>query len=206
MDKSRIAGGVVAALVVGALGFVVAGCGSSSASPPATTTTTTSASTTATGTGRFNSAAFQKYQSCLKAHGVTLPQFNRRPGTGGQTRTFTGPRTFTAPPGTGTSTTQQRSGGFAGRSANLTPAQRKAAQACQSVLPKGSVGFGQGGRRTGGGASGAAVAKYTQCLAKHGVKFGQSGQSSAAFTKAQTACRSLLPRPTTTSGTTTTTG
>jgi len=197
MVRSRIAGGVTAALVLGALGFIVAGCGSSSAAPPATTSTT-STTTGTTGTGRFNTAAFQKYQSCLKAHGVTLPQFNRRPGTGGQTRTFTGP-----PPGAGTSTTQRRTGGFAGRFANLTPAQRKATQACQSVLPKGSFQFGQGGRaRTGAG--GAAFAKYTQCLAKHGVKFGQSGQSSAAFSKAQAACRSLLPAPTTTGATTTT--
>lgn len=200
MGRSRIAGGVTAALVLGALGFVVAGCGSSSASPPATTTATTSTTTTtSTGTGRFNTAAFQKYQSCLKAHGVTLPQFNRRPGGSGQTRTFTGP-----PPGTGTSTTPRRTGGFAGRSANLTPAQRKATQACQSLLPKGSFRFGQGGR-SGAGAGGAAFAKYTQCLAKHGVKFGQSGQSSSAFTKAQAACKSLLPARTTTGTTTTTT-
>jgi hypothetical protein len=206
MDRSRIAGGVMVAVVLGALGFVVAGCGSSSASPPATTTSTTTTSTGTTGGGRFNSADFQKYQSCLKAHGVTLPQFNGRPpGSGGQTRTFTGPRTFTAPPGGGTSTTQRRTGGFAGRLANLTPAQRKAAQTCQSLLPQGGFQFGQGGR-SGGGAGGTAFAKYTQCLSKHGVKFGQSGQSSAAFKKAQTACKSLLPAPTTTGTTTTTTG
>ena len=196
MGRSRIAGGIATALVLGTLGFVVAGCGSSSAAPPAATTTTTSTTTGSAGAGRFNTAAFQKYQSCLKAHGVTLPQYNRRPGTGGQTRTFTGP-----PPGAGTSTTQRRSG-FAGRRANLSPAQQKAAQACQSLLPQGSFRFGQGGRS--GGAGGTAFAKYTQCLAKHGVKFGQSGQSSTAFKKAQTACKSLLPAPTT--GTTTTTG
>jgi hypothetical protein len=192
MGRPHIAGGVAAILVLGALGFVAAGCGSSSASPPATTTSTTSTTTGTTGTGRFNTAAFQKYQSCLKAHGVTLPQFNGRPGGGGQTRTFTGP-----PPGAGTSTTQ-RGGGFAGRLANLTPAQQKAAQACQSLLPQGS--FGQGSR-TRTGAGGAAFSKYTQCLTQHGVKFGQSGQSSAAFKKAQTACKSLLPAPSTTTTT-----
>jgi hypothetical protein len=197
MGRSRIAGFVTAALVLGALGFVVAGCGSSSAAPPTTTASTTTGSGTGTGRGGAFTADLQKFQSCLKARGVTLPQSTRRPGSG-TTRTFTGPRPTTTN-GTGTN---RPGGGFANRFGNLTAAQTKAVQACQSSLPSGSFRGGPGGSRAGGaGAGGAAFAKYTQCLAKHGVKFGQSGATSAAFAKAQAACKSLLPAPSTTTTT-----
>jgi hypothetical protein len=187
----RLVGGATAALVLGALGFVAAGCGGTSRAAATTQTTSTTTPTTGTNRGAF-SADFQKYQSCLKSHGVTLPAFTGRPGTG-TNRTFTGTnRTFTGPrPGGG--------GGPAGRLANLTPAQRKAAQACQKLLPSG----GGGGTFRARGGGGQAFSKYTACLKQHGVTFGGANQSTSKFAKAQAACKSLLPKP---SATTTTTG
>jgi hypothetical protein len=198
----RLLGGATAAVLLGALGFVAAGCGSTSKAAATTqTTSTTTTSTTATGTNRGAfSADFQKYQSCLKSHGVTLPSFTGRPGTG-TNRTFTGTnRTFTGPrPGGGGG---GGGGGFAGRLANLTPAQRKAAQACQKLLPTG----GGGGTFRARGGGGQTFSKYTACLKQHGVTFGGANQSTSKFAKAQAACKSLLPKPGATPTTTTATG
>ena len=78
---------------------------------------------------------------------------------------------------------------------HLTPAQQKAFQACRSKLPSG--GRSGPGRRAG--SRNPAFARYTQCLAKHGVKFGVAGDRTT-FAKAQAACRSLLPARTPSSG------
>ncbi|HEY2327403.1 MAG TPA: hypothetical protein VGH52_07965 [Gaiellaceae bacterium] len=199
MDRRQIALAASSALALGALGFVAAGCGGSSAAASATT----QAATTTTGTGAA-SANFQKFQSCLQSKGVTIPAFRRPTGTN---RTFTGTnRTFTGPrPGTGT--TPRRTGAGFGGFGNLTAKQRAALTACQKLLPNNGQGGGFFGRaRTGGGASNGAFAKYTQCLAKHGVKFGQQSAGSSAFAKAQAACRSLLPTPGTSTTTTTSSG
>jgi hypothetical protein len=118
---------------------------------------------------------------------VTLPA---RPfGQGDRPRTFTAPTTTTPRP----HGSRPRSGFFGGR--NLTPAQQKAFQACRSKLPAGGR-FGTGARS---GSSNPAFAKYTQCLAKHGVRFGAGGNRTK-FAKAQAACRSLLPTQASSSG------
>ena len=58
----------------------------------------------------------------------------------------------------------------------------------------------------GGGGANPAFAKYTQCLAKHGVKFGTASASGAAFAKASKACAKLRPELGGSASTTTTTG
>src|SRR5579884_3148114 len=136
MGSRRIFAALSGAVVLGGLGFVVSGCGgsSSAATPPAATTvsasasTSTPTSTTPSGrprTGAF-AADFQKFQSCLKSHGITIPSFQRRAN---------GPPTFTT---TGTTSTTPRrfgGGGFFGGLRNLSATQQKAMQACQKLLP-----------------------------------------------------------------------
>lgn len=168
-------------VLLAGLGFAAAGCGGAGAGSAAGTTTN---STTPTGSNR--AADFQVFQTCLKSKGITLPARPFRRGNR--------PRTFTAPTATTPRTPgSPPRGGFFGR--NLTPAQQKAFQACRSKLPSG------GRFRTGPrpGSNNPEFAKYTQCLAKHGVKFGLRGNRTT-FAKAQAACRSLLPAPTSSSG------
>jgi hypothetical protein len=140
--------------------------------------------------------------------------FGRRANGGAPTGTGAPPAgtTRTGPTRTGTTqtgTTPRRPGGFAGGGfgRTLTAKQQAAFTLCQSKLPAGARGGAGGFRRGGTGAGGAngnpAFAKYTACLAKHGVKFGTSSAGSTTFAKAQAACRSLLPTPG--GGTTTTT-
>lgn len=165
------------ALVLGVAGLLAAGCGGSGGSKSAASTASTT--TTSASAARAPTAALQSFRTCLSAHGVTL----RRPA---------------APPRTANGKPITRARGR-GRSATfllqrLTPAQRKAFQACRSKLPNGGRFRGFGGGRPGGRAN-SAFAKYTRCLAQHGVKFGTTGQSASAFRKAQAACRTLLPAP-----------
>ena len=61
-----------------------------------------------------------------------------------------------------------------------------------SKLPAGTGRFRPGGGSGPGGSQNPAFAKYTQCLGKHGVKFGASS-SAAAFRKASAACAKLRP-------------
>ena len=174
-------------MLLAGLGFAAAGCGSSGGGSAAGTTTSSSAPATGT-TSSNRGAALQAFQTCLKSKGVTLPA---RPfGQGNRPRTFTAPTTTTPrTPGS-----RFRGGFFGGR--NLTPVQRKAFQSCRSKLPSGGRFFGTGPRP---GSNNPAFAKYTQCLAKHGVKFGAGGNRTK-FAKAQAACRSLLPAPASSSG------
>jgi len=166
------------ALLLAGLGFAAAGCGSSGGGIAAATTTTTTTTTTT------RTAAFQAFQTCLASKGVRLP--SRPFGQGFRPRTAT-----TTTPGT-----RPRGGFFTRR--NLSPAQQKAFQTCRSKLPAGGR-FGPGGRGRPFGSRNPAFAKYTQCLAKHGVKFGGAGDRTK-FAKAQAACRPLLPARTAASG------
>jgi hypothetical protein len=188
---------VAMVLVVVPLALLAAGCGGSSGSSAPATTTTAGASGV-TGAGN---AALTAFTSCLKQHGITTTGFG---GFGGRPRGATGRfgptgasgRRFGPSGASGrfgpTGASGRRGGGFLGR--NLTAAQQKAFTACRSKLPAGTGGFRTGG---GGGAGGAganpAFAKYTQCLAKHGVKFGTASASGAAFAKASKACAKLRP-------------
>jgi hypothetical protein len=190
---------VAMVLVIVPLALLAAGCGGSSGSSAPATTTTAGASGV-TGAGN---AALTAFTSCLKQHGITTTGFG---GFGTRPRGATGRFGPTGASGRfgPTGASGRRGGGFFGR--NLTAAQQKAFTACRSKLPAGTGRFRPGG--TGGGAGGGAnpaFAKYTQCLAKHGVKFGTASASGAAFAKASKACAKLRPAvggaaPTTTTG------
>lgn len=192
-------------LVIVPLAFLAAGCGGSSSSG-APAATTTAGATGAAAAGR--SVAFTAFTSCLKAHGIATTGFGgfgRRPrGASGASGAFGAsgarPRFGSGPVGG----SGFRGGGFGGR--NLTPAQQKAFTACRSKLPAGTGRFRPGGGSGGGGGANPAFAKYTQCLAQHGVKFGTASASGAAFAKASKACAKLRPAVGGGTPTTTTTG
>jgi hypothetical protein len=193
-------------LVVVPLALLAAGCGGSSSATPPATTTTAAASGPAAGGAR--GAAFTAFTSCLKAHGIAstgFGGFGRRPGGASGPLGASGARPRFN--GSGPSGGSGARGGF-GR--NLTAAQQKAFTTCRSKLPAGTGRFGPGGGGAGGGGGtgttrNPAFAKYTQCLAKHGVKLGSSS-SPSVFTKASAACAKLRPvvggAPTSTNSTT----
>ena len=176
-------------LVVVPLALLAAGCGGSGSSAPSTTTTAgASGSASGTAAGGARGAAFAAFASCLKAHGIATTGFGgfgRRPGgaSGPIGATGTRPRFDGSGP----------RGGPGAPGGNLTAAQQKAFATCRSKLPAGTGGFGPGGAGGGRGTGGnPAFAKYTQCLAKHGVKLGSSS-APAVFKKASAACAKLRP-------------
>jgi hypothetical protein len=165
-------------LAVLATGLIVAACGSSSS-----TTTTKSASLPSTSAG--SSTSRTAFRTCLKQHGVTLPNFRRR----GTTGPGGGP-----PPGAGGGFF---GGGGAGQFAN--PKFRAAFQAC---------GGSRGGFRPGGTRrfqlSHTAVNNFVACVRKHGYPqmpnpnfsggaiFPSSIRTNAKFRAASKSCTSLL--------------
>jgi hypothetical protein len=187
--KRRIAGGLLGGAALAALAFLVAGCGGSGSAATATTTTSSGTSSGANQGAGNRPAAFQAFTACLKQHGVATTAgfgFGRgpRPGSGGA---GTGTQTSPTPPPTGQARRPRP---------NLTPAQQKAFQTCQSKLPNGG-NFGRGGFRGGGNGAGGtqsnpAFARYTQCLKAHGVTFGSTTNRST-FQKAQQACAKYRP-------------
>jgi hypothetical protein len=184
-------------LLVGVVPLVLAACGSSSANGSSTSTTKPS-----------GAASETAYTSCLKQHGVTLPNFGggagRAPGSGETPPSFT--------PGSSIP------GGFGGGGGfRNNPKFAKAAAACKSLRPAGGFGgFGRGSGGTGGFNS-AAFAAYRNCLKLHGVTLPTGGApktgtsstppttynpSSPTVQAALQACAALRP----TASTTTTTG
>ncbi len=178
--------------------MVLSACGGAAASGSSTSTTKPS--------GKASEAA---YVSCLKQHGVTLPNFNR--GSGGPPAGGTRP-TFT--PGSGSFP-----GGAAGAGGGFfqnNPKFQKAATACKSLRPSGGFGGGFGRAGGAGGFNSTAFAAYRNCLKLHGVTLPTPGakppvgstpsttfnQSSSAFQAATQACAALRPMGT---GSTTTT-
>jgi hypothetical protein len=189
---------VMVAVVV-PLALLAAGCGGSSNSSAPPTTTAAGAS----GPSGPQSAALAAFTSCLKQHGITTTGFG---GFGGRPRGATGRIGPSGGSGrVGPAGASGRRGGGFGR--NLTAAQQKAFTACRSKLPAGTGRFRPGGAGgAGGGAANPAFAKYTQCLAKHGVKFGTASASGSAFAKASKACAKLRPAVGGAAPATTTTG
>ena len=170
-SRPRLARPVLAVLLVAsAVGLAACGGGGGSAATTATsaipTTTTGGAGAAGGPAGGPNRAAFTKYTTCLKQHGVTLPAFGNRGAGGGGGGT---------PPAGGAPTTTPRRGGFGAAFSN--PKFRAAQAACGKLLPAGARG-GFGGRGPGGGGFGgntAAFAAYRNCLTLHGVKLGAGG-------------------------------
>jgi len=193
-NPRRFGSTAASVLVILPLAFLAAGCGGSASSAPPATTTTGAATT---GGGGAQGAAFTAFTTCLKQHGIKttgLGGFGRRPG-GASGASGARPRFG------GSGASGPRGGGFFGR--NLTAAQQKAFTACRSKLPAGTGRFRPGGG-PGGGTRNPAFAKYTKCLSQHGVKFGSTSSSAAAFQKASAACAKFRPTvggaPTNTTG------
>jgi hypothetical protein len=186
--------GALLALLVLALGGLVAACGSASSS---STTSSRSTASAAAG-GAPNASRRAALVACLKHHGVTLPA--RPPGAppGGGTGT-TGPGT-TGTGTTGTGTTPRR-GFFGGRGFAADPKLRAALQACGARF---GFGPGQGFR---GRLSRANITEYVTCVRQHGYNlpnpnfsgkgpiFPANIRSNAKFQAASRACQSLLVRP-----------
>jgi hypothetical protein len=191
---------LAALLVLTAVGLAACGGSSSNSAATTATTPTTTGAAAAGGTAGAGRAAFAKYTTCLKQHGVTLP--TRRPGGfgggGGNGGPPTGATGATGPTG-------RRGGFFSGANS----AKFRAAQtACSKLLPAGFRRGGFGGGGAGGGNT-AAFAAYRNCLSLHGVKiaaggFGRPGtqggqgaqgapKPNAKITKALKACASLRP-------------
>jgi hypothetical protein len=173
--RTRLVGAVLTLLLAGLL---LTACGSSSKGS-ATTTATAGSGATARNPG----ARFTQLRECMKKQGVTLP--NRKADGG-------------APPSRGAGGPQLPSG------VNRTKLQ-EAFKKCG-----GGTGFGSGrvpGGRFNDKRARAALTKYAACLRENGVdvpKPNTSGKgpvfdtkgidtSSAAFEKAQSKCKSLLP-------------
>lgn len=144
--------------------------------------------------------ALKAYQTCLAKHGVKLPKRSGArtggpggfggfsPGSGGTGDTTPGG----PPPGGGFPGARQR---FASNSKFA-----KAAAACKSKLPKGFGQFGRGNGRpfTPTPAQQAALTKFEQCMAAHGVKIASNASFQTirsliqADPSAANACRSDL--------------
>jgi hypothetical protein len=173
------------ALAVLATCCAVAACGSSSAAT--TKTSTSAANTSSTTRGRFDSTAFR---TCLKQHGVTLP--NRRPGS--------------APPGGG----PPAGGGFFGGGGGggggggqfANPKFRAAIQAC------GGGNFRGRGGRFRGRISHTAINNFVACVRTHGYPqmpspnfsgkgsvFPSNIRTNSKFQSASKACASELVPP-----------
>ena len=180
---------------------VVAACGSSSSSPASSGGANPAASA-------GGSAQFAKYQSCLKSHGVTLPNRGtlKRPSGSGSTGQFTPPGGEAgAPPSGGFK--GGRPGGFG---ATASKHDQAALKACAKDAPAGAGGFGAGDRPggAGGGAgaqfSAATLKSFAACTKQHGYtlpKANTSGtgpvyprsiETNPKFQTASKSCQSLL--------------
>jgi hypothetical protein len=179
---TRLVGAVLTLLLAGLL---LTACGSSGKGSATTTATTASGAT-----ARNPGARFTQLRECLKKQGVTLP--TRKAGGG-------------TPP-----TSSENGAGGPGSGPQLPGGINRTK--LQEALKKCGGGAGFGGGRIPGGRfndkqARAALTKYAACLRENGVdvpKPNTSGKgpvfdtkgidtSSAAFKKAQSKCKSLLP-------------
>jgi hypothetical protein len=137
--------------------------------------------------------AFKAYETCLAKHGVKLPKrtFRRPSSTGGSTSN--------PPPTSGTGAPP--AGRFPGfRIQSSTPKVKKALNACKGKLPKNLGPFGRNGGRPVAPtpAQQAALTKFEQCMAAHGVKIASNASFQTirslmqADPSAANACRSDL--------------
>jgi len=160
---SRLATPLSVLALLGAA-VALAACGSSSSGGSSAGTGT---STTAGAAGN-QSAAFQKFQDCLKQNGVTLPSRGQR-GAGGGYGPPPGGGTGTngAPPAGGTGTPPAGAPG-AGFGAN-NPKMAAAMKACAKLRPKGSFGAGRRAGGAGGQQNIKAFTPYLTCLKDKGL-------------------------------------
>jgi hypothetical protein len=156
---SRIATPLSVLAVAGA-SIALAACGSSSEGSASSTNATAGQSQAGT-----QSAAFKKFQDCLKDNGVTLPDRGQRPGGGYGPPSGTG---GTPPSGTNGTPPPASSAPGAGGFTN-NPKFQAAMKACAKLRPQG-MGNGRGGP---GGASPRqdikAFTPYLTCLKDEGL-------------------------------------
>jgi hypothetical protein len=195
-------------LAVAGATIALAACGSSSGGD----STNSAGASAGQGQGANQSAAFKKFQDCLKDNGVTLPDRGQRPG-GGQGDGYGPPAGGDGAPPTGTNGTPPAGGAPSGGFAN-NPKFQAAMKACAKLRPQG-LRDGRGGP---GGAgpqqSIKAFTPYLTCLKDQGLDIKVSDGFNALRnlkrddTKVQAAlktCQSKLPqRPTAPAGTSTT--
>lgn len=198
-------------LAVAGASIALAACGSSSGGGSASSTS----SSAGQGQRTDQTAAFKKFQDCLKDNGMTLPDRGQRPG-GGQGYgppaggDGTPPTGTDGTPPTGTNGTPPTGGAPGGGFAD-NPKFQAAMKACAKLRP-------QGLRNGRGGAGGAgpqqnikAFTPYLTCLKDQGLDIKVSDGFNALRnlkrddTKVQAAlktCQSKIPqRPTTQQGT-----
>jgi hypothetical protein len=174
-------------LAIAGASIALAACGSSSGGGNASSTNSSAGQSQSTD----QSAAFKKFQDCLKDNGVTLPDRGRRPGSGGQGSGY-------GPPAGG--------GGFANN-----PRFQAAMKACAKLRPQ--------GLRGGPGAGGPqqtikAFTPYLTCLKDQGLDIKVSDgfnalrnlkRDDAKVQAALKTCQPKIPqRPTAPQGTSTT--
>ncbi|MCW2993448.1 MAG: hypothetical protein JWQ18_943 [Conexibacter sp.] len=200
----------VLALMGASVALVACGSSSSGSSSAGTGTTSTTAA------GGNQSAAFQKFQDCLKQNGVTLPSRGQRQGGAGRgygPPPGAGTGTNATPPAGGTGTPPAGApGAGAGFGAN-NPKMAAAMKACAKLRPQ---GLGAG-RRTGGAGAQQSIKAFTPyltCLKAKGLDVKVSDgfnalrnlkQSDPKVQAALKSCQSKIPaRPTAPRGTSTT--
>ncbi len=207
-------------LAVAGASLALAACGSSSGGGNASSTNASAGQ----GQGADRSAAFQKFQDCLKDNGVTLPNRGRRPG-GGQGSGYGPPAGAGTPPSTNgtppTSTNGTPPAGGDGQPSTTAPPTgggfannpkfQAAMKACAKLRPQGLRG-GPGARAPQQNIK--AFTPYLTCLKDQGLDIKVSDGFNALRnlkrddTKVQAAlktCQSKIPqRPTTPAGTSTT--
>jgi hypothetical protein len=193
-------------LAVAGASIALVACGGSSGSGSAAST---GASAGGQGQGADQSAAFKKFQDCLKDNGVTLPDRGQRAGAGDGYGPPAGGTNATPPTGTNGAPptgTAPGAGGFAGN-----PKLQAAMKACAKLRPQG-LRNGRGG--AGPQQSIKAFTPYLTCLKSAGLDIKVSDGFNALRDlkrddpKVQAAlksCQSKIPaRPTVPQGTSTT--
>ncbi|HEX5924804.1 MAG TPA: hypothetical protein VFY45_13295 [Baekduia sp.] len=196
-------------LAVAGASIALAACGSSSGGD----STNSAGASAGQGQGANQSAAFKKFQDCLKDNGVTLPDRGRQSG-GGQGNGYGPPAGGDGTPPTGTNGAPPAGGAPGGGFAD-NPKFQAAMKACAKLRPQG-LGNGRGGPGgTGPQQSIKAFTPYLTCLKDQGLDIKVSDGFNALRnlkrddTKVQAAlkaCQSKIPqRPTAPQGTSTTT-
>ena len=173
--RTRVLALSLGVVLLGLVGFVASGCGSSSGAGAVTSAASTTATTTpATDAAAPGGADLAAFRACLREHGVDDSGFGQGPRGG-----FGG-----GPPADGSNPTPPADG------SSPTPpagANSEAFEACRDLMPAGGGGF----RGPNGG--GEAFQAYRDCLEEQGVDMASADRASDEFQQATAACEDKLP-------------